>query len=425
LSIVSSVLVVRLIGAEGRGIISFIETLIMLFTTVTFFSLGSGLIFESSKTENKNEFISSGIFFAAICSFAMIIFILVFNKFLQAAFLNTIDIKYLYIGLCYVPIFYVKKITEATNRAILSTKLYNYELFINKFLYIILIIILWVIFNHMITEYIMLAAIGANAVGCLFVILKIRSLLDLKSIKIASIAKMIRFGMKEHFGVISQKLNLRFDTIIINAFLLPIDLGYYAIAVSFAELVWFVPDSIGIFLFPKIAGMPHEDKTIDYVTKLCRITITFLIITLVPFIIFISFIIPILYGDDFYKSVIPFIILMPGVLLLSITKILTKYFSGTGKPFISSLVTIISLIVNIPLLLILIPIYGISGAALSSTLAYAVSALVSIYFLKLRERQGNITSIFFATKGDIKEIRSQILKIHHLINFNRVKSDSL
>ena len=64
---------------------------------------------------------------------------------------------------------------------------------------------------------------------------------------------MLSFSLKEHIGVIAQKMNLKIDILIMAGFLGAKEIGYYSIAVLFAELIWYVPNSIGIFLYPKIA----------------------------------------------------------------------------------------------------------------------------------------------------------------------------
>lgn len=60
------------------------------------------------------------------------------------------------------------------------------------------------------------------------------------------------------------------------------------------------------------------------------------------------------------------------------TKILIADMVGRGKPQIGTYAALISLAVNIPLNLWLIPRWGISGAAFASSIAYIVATLVVI-----------------------------------------------
>ena len=75
-------------------------------------------------------------------------------------------------------------------------------------------------------------------------------------------------------------------------------------------------------------------------------------------------------------------ILLPGVVVFSIFKVLNGYFSGIGKIKIIIYSFTPILFLNVILNFWLIPIYGINGAAISSTISYSlgVFVLLIIYF---------------------------------------------
>jgi Na+-driven multidrug efflux pump len=74
-------------------------------------------------------------------------------------------------------------------------------------------------------------------------------------------------------------------------------------------------------------------------------------------------------------------ILLLGVVALSLHKILASDLSGRGLPQYPSITSALALVVTLVADLLLIPRYGIVGAAWASTLAYGVQtiALVVIY----------------------------------------------
>jgi O-antigen/teichoic acid export membrane protein len=97
-------------------------------------------------------------------------------------------------------------------------------------------------------------------------------------------------------------------------------------------------------------------------------------------IIFSNQFILILFGKDFFNSISVLNYLIPGVVLLTIFKVMNTDLAGRGKPWISLKAMIPALIVNVLLNLLFIPKYGADGAALSSTISYSVAAILFLHF---------------------------------------------
>lgn len=101
--------------------------------------------------------------------------------------------------------------------------------------------------------------------------------------------------------------------------------------------------------------------------------------------------IPLLYGSRFRGAILPLIVLLPGIIALGLVKLLSGHLHGRGKPHFGSIATIVSLVITIVLDIVLIPAYGVVGAALATTCAYITSLIVIIWFftresgLKVRE----------------------------------------
>jgi Na+-driven multidrug efflux pump len=72
--------------------------------------------------------------------------------------------------------------------------------------------------------------------------------------------------------------------------------------------------------------------------------------------------------------------LLPGVLLLTIFKVMNMDLAGKGKPWISMYAMLPALIINIVLNIVLIPNFGANGAAIASTISYSVAALLFLFF---------------------------------------------
>jgi hypothetical protein len=68
----------------------------------------------------------------------------------------------------------------------------------------------------------------------------------------------------------------------------------------------------------------------------------------------------------FGPSIPPYLVLLPGVVVLSVTKVVSGYVSGIGRPAITSYINVSAFVINIVANLVLIPRFGIVGASAAS-----------------------------------------------------------
>jgi O-antigen/teichoic acid export membrane protein len=85
--------------------------------------------------------------------------------------------------------------------------------------------------------------------------------------------------------------------------------------------------------------------------------------------------IPLIYGDAFSGSVVPFVFLLGGSFAISQSLAYVAALTGAGKPKALALVSWIGAATTIALDLVLVPSAGATGAAIASLIAYAVFSL--------------------------------------------------
>jgi O-antigen/teichoic acid export membrane protein len=94
-----------------------------------------------------------------------------------------------------------------------------------------------------------------------------------------------------------------------------------------------------------------------------------------------SFILPLLYGAAFADVTVQLLILLPGVYLIGLESVLVQHFNALGLPLAIPLFWLATLMINVALVFALVPAFGARGAALASTISYAlIFALVALYF---------------------------------------------
>jgi O-antigen/teichoic acid export membrane protein len=205
---------------------------------------------------------------------------------------------------------------------------------------------------------------------------------------------MVRYGLKMNLQTIAVLLLFRIDLLIVKYFRGSAETGVYSIASQVALLLMLLPGVISTLLLPHLAAETEQRSTLA-----CLVTrhTTFLMFILCVAAVPMSFVLPLFYGRDFAEAVLLTLILLPGVFLVSIGTVLSLYFSGAGLPLPVPLFWLATLCFNIAVNLVAVPKLGARGAAISSSVSYAVIfILITLYF---RYRTGNQFRDMFLIRG--------------------------
>jgi O-antigen/teichoic acid export membrane protein len=149
------------------------------------------------------------------------------------------------------------------------------------------------------------------------------------------------------------------------------------VAVSLAELLWYLPDAFGFVLFPKTASSEPEAAR-QFTPKVARLSAFITAVAAVGMFLLSRLVIVVLYTEEYLPSLYPLWILLPGVVALSYSKVIFGDLGGQGKPRYGTYASLLSFLVTLGLDLLLIPRWGIVGAALTSSLAYTTNAAVAV-----------------------------------------------
>ena len=194
------------------------------------------------------------------------------------------------------------------------------------------------------------------------------------------INQMLSLGLVYALALIIINLNYRVDVILLDNLSTSFETGIYSKGVSVTEYLWQIPMLLSTVVFARSA-VSKDDKAFSIrVAQLLRLS--FLTIGIAALILFLlsEFIIVLMYGEAFSGSIMVLNTLLPGVLLLTIFKVINMDLSGKGKPWVSLKAMIPALFINVVLNIIFIPNHGAAGAALASTISYSLAAILFIFF---------------------------------------------
>ena len=190
----------------------------------------------------------------------------------------------------------------------------------------------------------------------------------------------IAYGLRFCIPLMAATLIFRVDLLIVNRFRGAAEAGVYAVASQVANLLTMLPGVIATLLFPRVAYA--QDPRGEFTIQVTR-HVSFLMLIMCLAAAAGSFLLPLVYGLRFTDATIQLLILLPGICLIGIESVLVQHFTGTGLPPAIPVFWLITLGVSIGFNFALVPIFGARGAAVTSTLSYAlIFILVAVYFCR-------------------------------------------
>lgn len=376
------IFVARVFGPEGKGIVSYTLLVSSVIALVGTLGIANAVVYFLKKKLIDIKTISGITFWLSILSgmgLALISFLwsLRYPHFFSGA----IPIQYFWIMLPTFPFvlfaIYFQNIFLAQDRM----KEYNFVPLVSQVLTFIggsaLVLIFFksvfalVVFMNIITIggalYYIIAFLKRGEMGFRF--------------RIPSLRLMAGYSLRLYFASIFAFLLLRVDLYLVNIFLGVRELGFYSIAANIADYLFLIPVVTGTILFPKVS---ESNKWDPYFTVRIFLMVACIMAFACLALLFLGQrLIPLVFGDAFFPAVKPLLFLLPGIFFFSPSIILMNHFSGRGRLKVVMWSPFIALAINLILDILYIPRYGISAAAISSSIAYSTMFIInSIYFWK-------------------------------------------
>ncbi len=127
-------------------------------------------------------------------------------------------------------------------------------------------------------------------------------------------------------------------------------------------------------MFPRLAGLGDREAHAA-TTRVCRHTL-FVLAVGAAGLALIAPQLPRIYGRDYPGMVVPLLVLLPGMLPSGLYQLLTRYFTSRARQEVNIAAAGIAVVLNVALNWVLIPRYGILGAALANGVSYGTAAVV-------------------------------------------------
>jgi antigen flippase len=194
-----------------------------------------------------------------------------------------------------------------------------------------------------------------------------------------TLKKQLRFGIKNWLQNLVGLLNYRGCLLVLAAFGGSESIGYFSIALLFAEAVRFIPETVGTLLLPKLVRLRPGEGPAQLAAKACRMNVLCAALLGSGLAVSVGWLIPIVFGELYAGSVAATILLLPGAVLGVVYQVLTRYFTSEHAQRYSIAGGVLGLIVAFSASVALVPVYQAAGASAAYSLSALTTCLVVLW----------------------------------------------
>jgi hypothetical protein len=182
--------------------------------------------------------------------------------------------------------------------------------------------------------------------------------------------------------------------------------GLYAQASRFAQLLWVIPNIIAAIVYHDLtSGEKQSGK--NKMAALVR-AINFINLLLIPCLVGVTWIILNYFLIEYVAAFRVFLFFLAGMFLFCHTILLAAYFSASKDLRINFFISLFCLVLIALLDLLFIPRFGIRGAAWAQTIAYGASGVASLLVFSKREKVG-LTRLLIPGREDLISVKGLFL----------------
>lgn len=190
-------------------------------------------------------------------------------------------------------------------------------------------------------------------------------------------AALFRFNAKGHLGSVAQQVMIRADLLLVASIAGSSAAGLYTIAGTVSQLMWNLPDAIGSVL---LSRRPPENDPWPKTVAAMQAAAVFLVGAATIIAASAGVLIPFFFGDDFAGAVTATRLLLPGVVAMGLWRVLVNGLVAQGLPQSRTRSAVLGAIVDLVAVVVLVPRWGVEGAAVGASVAYwvALSSLIGL-----------------------------------------------
>ena len=417
-----SIVIARVLGPEGRGVYALVMTIIVMSASFGVFGLTAANTFFAAKNGQMARTIGTQSIIAGLAGAVLsILVIFLMDKFSPTIFrgLNNDTIA---LTVAMIPLFLWGNLFAFAYLGRGKILAFNtFETGQRVIFFVLSLLVIWY-WHKTFETYLVMVLFAIGIMTAVYIINYFRDVSPGSIYESSYTAASLGYGIKSYVATLLTLAVVRSGVLFTNYFGGNEAAGFFAVAQQMSELVIIIPTVVGTILFGRVSKGDSY-----YLTPMVLRTITAIFFPMTLLLFFVSDpLIMFVFGAEFIRSVTLLKLMLPGAFLLGLEVIMAKDIAGRGYPWPAVLAWIPVLIINVAGYVILIPEFGVNGAAMSVSVSYLIIfALITVYYVKLSGT--GLSNLFLIKKEDvqilIEEFQSLISRKQPAVNEGRQSED--
>jgi O-antigen/teichoic acid export membrane protein len=369
LALVTTVVVARLLGPEGRGYYAVAAATAALGVQFGNLGLHTSNTYFVAKQPDSLPFLT-GNTLAVSFGFGGLIVLILGVIFTFAPGLLGIKGPTLLLALAWIPFGLAYTLMQNLMLGLQDVRGYNLAEIVSKTVPLLLIGIL-VLARHVSVASLFSTTLIALIASWLWVARRLQDRFPRRpEVSPIVFRNSIRYAVKAYLAATFCFLVLRVDLLMVQHMLGPEQAGYYSIASTMADYAAVLAMVIGAILFPKLSAVPDLRMKLALTRKATIGTALILLPLLGVASLSARPAVQLLFGLAFLPASLSFVLLMPGMFFLGIHTVAVQFLNSIGYPKSVVIIWGLCSLFNITVNLWAIPHHGIAGASVVSSISY-------------------------------------------------------
>lgn len=410
-SVISGVLVARMLGVDGKGEIFLVLQFSMLGAALITLGLPSSLVYHMR--QGRITTAKAVAFITAACSAAAVVLVLA-RQYGQGAIIaitggaldpSTIDLLLWLTFVQACSAFLTHAVMGMTGGVVTN----SVHRMISALFYLLSLLYCYA-FHRISPREVMLLLLVSAVANVVLASQKLLRSLDggPATTTPGAVNTLFRFGASMYLSNLMMTSLLRVDTYFVNSVLGTRSLGQYSAAVAVSELLLVVPTAVGVAHFQHMAGRDTGDPVAS-AALVFRFSVVFALAGSFA-LSFLGYPALLVFGRDFLPALPAFYWLLPGITAMAAIFPLANFFNSQGRPSISLVCFATMVAANVVLNLLLLRPLGIVGASLASSITYVVAVGLFLAFFR-RHTGRSLRELMVPRREDLVVIRQLFSRI--------------
>jgi O-antigen/teichoic acid export membrane protein len=378
--VATNVVVTRKLSTSARGVYALAVALPVMLQMVAGLGLNQANIYYVSRAARVRDIVVNSFYLCFAIGAALLLLAWGLHPLLLRTLLRGMGIGYFFLLVALMPLSFMDLFFTGVIQGLGKFRLFNTRRVWVAGVNFAAVIVGVVILGRGLTGAIAALAVTIFATAAMFFVIVVR--LDGFSLRpdLPLAGKMMRYGGKSYLASLASYLSFRQDVFLLAFLSAPLianrQVAYYAVAVSMVEILWYIPDSIGVVLFPRLSATQSEREVHEFTARVCRLTLLITVVSAAGIALIGRPLIVLLFHKRYLPSVDPMWLLLPGAVSMAAYKILWRNFSGRDRQQVTVVASALALAMNLGVNLVLIPRFGPSGASVASSFSYTFGTVI-------------------------------------------------